>query len=182
MKLNAKVLSQEQYLIPIKIVLVYLAWKVFNYYALIPGTALNHFWNTLVADLGNLYAIVSSFILTLVGLKASASGININLIDSNKQVWVQEHCLAMPAMIVFTCAVLLFRGIWREKLLFLAIGLAGIVFINLMRLILVSYAWIYFSPPFFRIVHSYVYVLITYAFIFLMLAWWMNRVIKKNNS
>ena len=33
MKLNAKTLLQEQYLVPIKIVLVYLAWKAFHHFA-----------------------------------------------------------------------------------------------------------------------------------------------------
>ena len=180
MKFNSKALLEEQYLIPIKIVSVYIAWKLFDHFVEIPGTSLNNFWTTLIYDLGCVYAVVSSFLLSAGGLKATASGININLVASNKQVWVQEHCLAIPAIVVFSGAILLFKGRWSDKAMFLAIGLSGIVFINLFRLILVSVAFVQFSPHFFRLMHSYVYAIVTYAFIFAMVAWWMNRTIENS--
>jgi exosortase/archaeosortase family protein len=175
MKYNSKVLLEEQYLIPFKIISVYIGWKLFDHFAEIPGTTLNHFWTSLVYHLGCVYAVVTSFILTIGGLKATASSININLVASNKQVWVQEHCLAIPAIVVFCGAILLFKGRWSEKAMFLAIGLSGIICINLLRLILVSVAFVQFSPHIFRLMHSYVYAIVTYAFIFGLVAWWMNR-------
>lgn len=180
MKFSAKHLLQEQYLVPVKIVLVYLAWKLFHHFTLIPGTTLNHFWGDFVYRLGSFYALATSLVLSFFGMKASAAGININLLTSNKQIWVQEHCLAIPAMVVFCGGVIFFRGSFRPKASFLVSGLAGIILINILRLVFLSLAWVYLKPYFFKINHSLIYVLAMYGFIFYMLVKWMDRSIVKS--
>lgn len=182
MKLNLKMLLQEQYLIPIKIIAVYLAWKVFHHFASIPGTDLNHHWLDLVADLGSVYAKVCSHILSAFGMKSTSDGININLIESGKQIWVQDHCLAIPAMVIMTGSVIFFTGSVSDKAKFLAIGLTGIVLINILRIILVSIAWVHMSSAFFKVNHAMIYVVVMYGFIFWMIAQWMNRAIAKSKA
>lgn len=179
MKINFKALLQEQYLIPIKIIAMYLLWKIFHYFLSIPGTALNHFWLDLVFRIGSIYASATSFLLTIFGMKAAGEGININLLESGKQVWVQDHCLAIPAMVIFTGAVIFFKGKWKDKVIFLMKGLAGIILINLIRLILVCIAWVYLSAYFYKLNHAVLYVVVMYGFIFYMIASWMNKVIKE---
>ena len=179
MKLNVKTILQEQYLVPIKIVLVYIAWKMFHWYASQTGTTLNHFWGNVVYFTGCFYANATVFVLSILGMKVSAVGININLLVSNKQVWVQEHCLAIPAMIVLISAVVFFKGSFKEKAPFLLIGLLGIAFINIVRLVFLSLAWVYLSASFFKINHSLIYVVAMYGFIFFMIVKWMNRTIEK---
>lgn len=179
MKINFKALLQEQYLIPVKIILMYVVWKVFHYFAVIPGTALNHYWLGFVFWLGTVYAAVCSFLLSMLGLKAVSTGININLVASGKEIWVQDHCLAIPAMVVFTGAVIFFKGTFSDKAKFLAAGLAGIALINIVRIILVSFAWVYLTPYFFKINHAVIYVVVMYGFIFYMIAQWINRTLKK---
>lgn len=168
-------LKEERFLIPIKIVLVYVVWKVFHHFTTVQGTALNLFWAKLCLVLGNWYAVATSAVLSLFGMQSSAEGININLLVSNKQIWVQEHCLAIPAMIVFTGAVLFFTGSWKDKAWFIPVGLLGIAVINILRLVFVSLAWVYLTEHFFNLHHSIIYAAITYGFIFLMVRWWMKR-------
>jgi len=121
-------------------------------------------------------------ILSGVGVKASSTGVYINLIESHKQIWVQEHCLAIPAMTIFTGAVVFFKGNAKDKCLFILFGLVGIFLLNTLRLMSVSIAYIYLSPYMFVVHHSFVYVIITYGFIFFMITKWMDRTIIKANS
>jgi len=182
MKINTKTLLQEQYLIPIKIISVYFLWKFFHHFAIIPGTTLNHYWNIFIYDLGSIYAYAASEILSLFGMKASADGININLLASHKQVWVQDHCLAIPAIVVFIGSVVFFKGTAKDKLRFILTGLIGIIFINMIRIIFVAVAFVNFTEFYFNLNHSLIYLVVTYGFIFYMIARWMNRTIDKTEN
>lgn len=179
MKINSKTLLQEQYLVPIKIVSVYLAWKVFHHFASAKGTALNHYWELFIYRLGSVYASVTCAILSSFGMAASADGININLLETHRQVWVQDHCLAIPAIVVFVGSVIFFKGSVKDKLRFIIIGLIGIIIINTVRLIFVAVAFAKLTELFFNLNHSLIYVIVTYGFIFYMIARWMNRTIEK---
>jgi len=177
--MKTRTVLQEQYLVPLKIILVYIAWKIFHHFAHLPGTILNRYWINSVYSIGCWYASATSFILSLFGMRSNSSGININMLVSNKQVWVQEHCLAIPAMIVFTGAVIFFAGEWKDKMIFIVTGLTGIVLINLLRLVFLSLAWVYLPSYFFKINHSLIYVVAMYGFIFYMVVRWMNRILPK---
>jgi exosortase/archaeosortase family protein len=170
-----KTLAEERFLVPVKIVLVYVAWKVFHHFTTVNGTGLHLWWTGVCYRVGTWYAAATSTILSLFGMNTTAEGININLLTSNRQVWVEEHCLAIPAMVVFAGAVLFFRGSLKDKAWFIPVGIVGIVIINILRLIFVSLAWVYLTPVFFNLHHSFIYLVITYSFIFLMIRWWMKR-------
>jgi len=182
MSLDLKAARQEQYLIPIKIIMVYVAWKVFHHFASVSGTALNSAWIHFTFSLGSIYASITSILLSAGGMKAYSEGIDINLVASYKRVLVQDHCLAIPVMVIFSGAVMFFRGRWQDKALFLIVGLVGIVIINIVRLILVAISWAYMSPYYFVFNHSYSYLVATYGFIFCMIMWWMNHVMKKDDN
>jgi exosortase/archaeosortase family protein len=57
-------------------------------------------------------------------------------------------------MIIFTCAVLFFKGRPASKISFVATGLIGIIFINILRLIFVCLAFIHLTRYFFNLHHS----------------------------
>lgn len=168
----------DSFIIPFKIVSIYLLWKLFHHFAMIEGTSLNIFWKQLCEQLGAIYANVTSKILVLIGQKAYSGGINIFL-ENQKQIWVQDHCLAIPAKIVFVGSILSFDGKWTDKVSFIVIGLLGIVLINIARLLFVCLAWIYFSSYFFEMNHSFIYAALSYGFIFIMIRWWIKRQVKK---
>lgn len=167
----------ERFRIPTQIILVYGLWKVFHHFAWIKGTALNSVWTAAMVKTGTVYAAITSFLLTPFVAATHAKGIDIYIssVSITKVVWVQEHCLAIPAMVIFTATVALFKGKVKDKVWFIPLGLLGIVMINLMRLFFLSLAWLYLSPYFFKMHHSYIYVILTYGFIFLLLRWWIIR-------
>ena len=182
MKLFPRSLLQEKYLIPLKIVSVYLVWRVFLHFASVPGSGLNRFWLSFTYDVGCFYAKLTFLLLSSLGMNVSATGIAVDLINSRNVVLVQDHCLAIPAMVIFVGSVVFFRGTYRDKLPFLLIGLAGIVLINALRLVFVALALIYLPPFYFVINHSYAYVFLTYSFIFFMITRWMDMVTARTDT
>ena len=168
----------ERYLIPIKIILVYIAWKVFYPFTTVPGTALNLWWAHFTYTLGSVYASVVAVILNNAGVMATTQGIDIVLLKSNSHIAISEHCLALPAMTIFAGSVAFFKGRFWQKIIFIAIGFLGIVIINVFRMFFVSIAWMIFRTDYYMLNHSVLYVILTYSFIFLMLRWWINRMIE----
>lgn len=169
------IFRQERCAIPAKIILVYICWKIFYYIISIDHTSVHSCWIYFTKSAGSIYAAVASTILSAVGIPAFHRDYAIILIPSGKQVRVAEHCLAIPAMVIFTAAVLIFRGKFLSKILFIPVGIAGIVIINICRLLLVSYAFLNYGPFFFMLHHSIIYVVLTYGFIFYMMKKWIDH-------
>jgi len=182
MKVNLKTISKEQYLIPFKIVLVYIGWRFFYHFATIPGTILNHGWAGIVHVMSCSYAALAGFILSAFGMDVSFRDITVYMNASNKYINIGEPCLGMRAMVIFAATVIIFKGRLKDKTRFFFTGLLGIILINLLRVTLVCVAWAYLTPFYFVIHHSYIYVAVTYGFIFFMIARWMNRVTAKDDS
>ncbi|MCW3126060.1 MAG: Exosortase EpsH-related protein [Bacteroidetes bacterium] len=179
-----KLWSEERFSIPAKIVLSYVLWKIFHHFAKQQGTVLGNFWERFVFKIGTVYAWFTSITLIPFVDATHSEGISIyfNKGHDYRLIWVQDHCLAIPAMVVFTATVVFFRGPARDKAWFIPLGLFGIILINLLRLFGVCLAWLYATPYFFEIDHSIIYVGLCYGFIFLMLVWWIRRTKKKSND
>ena len=170
---NAQI--KEAYLTIFKILFIYGAWKLFRYYVSLPDSFLHSWWTGFIHGLGSAYAYISVWVLNVIGVRSYPEGIDIVFRQYNTRIWVQEHCLAIPAMVIFVGTVVSFRGHLWEKIGFVFLGLLGIALINVIRLVLVSLAWIWMNERFFHLHHSVIYVVLTYTFIFLMLRWWMLR-------
>jgi exosortase/archaeosortase family protein len=159
----------------LKFLSVYILWKGFHYAVARHNSPFFSLWHRFTDVLGSYYAHVTSFLLNLFGEQTTHNGIRITYIGSLKSVFVEDHCLAIPAMVIFTGSVLLFTGKWRDKLWFIPLGLMGILLINIGRLVFVCTAFQHFSAGFYKINHSFVYVVITYGLIFMMIIWWMTK-------
>lgn len=159
----------------IKIVSVYSLWKVFHYWINKPNSVLHEAWLNVIVGMGTFYASVTSSMLNIFNQSTISSGIKVIYTMSNKHIRVEDHCLAIPAMVVFTFSIILFSGPWKHKLWFIPLGLFGIFIINLIRLMFVCYAFENFSQRFYDINHSLVYVVITYSLIMAMIIWWMKK-------
>jgi exosortase/archaeosortase family protein len=159
----------------IKIFTVYATWKAFHYLTRIPETPLFHFWDNVTFTLGSIYASISAKIIPLIfDLTARSEGITIHL-NEQKRIMVEDHCLAIPAMIVFTGSILLFPGPPSRKLWFVPLGILGIALINIVRILFTSYIFYFKSRAFFDFNHTYIYVILTYTLVFLLIMWWMNK-------
>ena len=163
------------HLFVIEIIAVYALWKIAHHILVIPGTAMNEIWLHWIEVLGGFYAHITSVVLNVLGEVTIQDGIRIIYVHSGKNVKVEDHCLAIPAIIVFVGSILLFTGSWKNKLWFIPLGIFGVFVINTVRLVFLSYTFEHFSTAFFDINHSFVYVVVTYTLIMLLIAWWMKR-------
>lgn len=159
----------------IKVVGVYAIWKLFHYWVNQPASFLHQHWLRLIEAMGTFYAGATSTALNVFNQETISQGINIIYINSNNHIRVEDHCLAIPAMVIFTFSILLFGGQAQHKLWFIPLGLVGVFIINLIRLMFVCYAFENFSRKFYEINHSLIYVVFTYSLILGMIMWWMKR-------
>jgi exosortase/archaeosortase family protein len=167
--------KDEATLFVIKIVAVYVVWKVIHFILHRPETGvIFKDWAAITYSFGIFYAKVTSRILHLFGQNTFQIGYAVQYQPSMKSIWIQEHCLAIPAMVIFTGSILLFKGSWKNKLWFIPVGLIGIFLINTLRLVLLSVTFERFSEAFYQFNHSYVYLIFSYSLIFLLIAWWMK--------
>jgi exosortase/archaeosortase family protein len=159
-----------------KLVGIYFFWKVLHHFLLLPSFVFHAAWVSMVKVVGTGYAYFTVILLRLLGENITQIGVGFQFHPSTKIVYVEEHCLGFPAMLIFSAAILLYsKGFWKEKLWFIPLGLLGIIFINIARLVFLGLAFENFSSFFFSINHSYVYVAVTYGLIFSMIYWWMKK-------
>lgn len=160
----------------VNILLVYAGWKLL-YFALNHIPAIKPHWDSFAYSFGVFYAGITSFLLNLTGVASRAYGYYILFERAHTQtgIMVSEHCLAIPAMVIFTGIILSFPGILSQKLVFILFGLCIIFIINVVRLLLLCVVYINYPKSVFDFFHTYFYVVVTYALIFLMVAWWMRR-------
>ena len=153
----------------------YLLWKLFAYFVKHNTGAAHEAWIKVIYFLGTVYASVTSAILNAFGENTVQIGIRVFFPDYNKEIRVEEHCLAIPATVIFVGSILTFTGRWQNKLWFIPMGIALIILINLTRLVALCYTFVHFERPFYEVNHSFIYVVITYCLIFLLIVWWMRR-------
>jgi len=159
----------------LNMLVVYLLWKAFSYYQKHTHGFVHIKWQKIIVFLGGVYAAITSFILNIFGEYTLHNGFEVFYPTQNKIIRIEDHCLALPATVIFVGTILLFKGDWRNKLWFIPLGILLIVIINLVRLVFVCETFVYFTKEFFEINHSVIYVIITYALIFLLIVWWMKK-------
>lgn len=167
-------LKDEANLFVIKILAVYAGWKIIHYFLLHTVVA-GHLWLKLIDRLGSFYAGMSSAILNLTGEETYHTGISVVYQYSGRSILAEEHCLAIPAIVVFIGSILFFTGSWKNKLWFIPMGVFAVIVINTIRFVFLCYTFEHFSLSFFEINHSLIYVVITYSLIMLLIIWWMQK-------
>lgn len=164
----------EENLFVIKIVSVYVAWKIVHYF-LLHASVISPLWQKIIFRFGSLYCGISSFVLNLAGEDTVHRGISVVYLHNGRYMRAEEHCLAIPAMVVFSCSILFFSGKWSNKLWFIPLGIFAVFIINTIRFAAICYIFEHFSAAYFELHHSFIYVVITYGLIMLMLIWWMQK-------
>jgi len=90
-------------------------------------------------------------------------------------IYIGWHCLAVPTMVVFTGSILLFRGSFQRKMLYILIGNVIIYLTNIFRLAGLMFMEKYSSGNFFRFNHSVTYLVLTYTIVFLLIIFYMRK-------
>ncbi len=153
---------------------VYLSWKCIYYLIENDKRQLHTWWTQLIQKLGAAYAEVTLVILKFMGESAIRVGSEIQYPAMQRVIQVEEHCLAIPAMYIYTMCILVFRGQWKNKLWFIPLGLLGIACINIGRLVVLSFVFAHLPEEYFIFHHSFLFIVFTYSLVLLLIRIWMK--------
>ncbi len=157
-----------------KLVGVYLFWKLYvaiTYHIPLLDT-LRKQTNDWVAVI--LIKIMSGF-ASILGYSTDTSYYRIIVLEGTNGLKIGDHCLAIPAMVIFSMLIIVFPGRWKDKLWFVPLGILLVQGSNLFRLIGLMFMQKYSNDAFFDFNHSYTYLVITYGFIFLLIMLWIKK-------
>lgn len=174
-----KFLPNKRLIAPIRfiahILLIYLAWKFFSMWCRNENSILHPFWTSLHDVTAQAVIHASSYILSLLLSTDVFIMPRILMIKGTQGIYIANHCLAIPPMVIFTGFIIAYGGQIRKMLIFIPLGLLGIFLINTFRICLLALSNLYMNEYYYHLAHSYVYLTLTYGLIFIMLMWWMKQ-------
>ncbi len=158
----------------LKIVLLYGLWKVFQ--LTVNNTPVLLAWwkgwtdvySHKVATLGNKFFEALGYEVTYHYYKA------IYLL-STPGIMIEEHCLAIPATLIFGFFIAVFQGPWKHKLWFIPLGMIGVQAINFIRLVGLTFLMKHAPARYFDFNHSVTALIFEYGLVFLMIVYWMRK-------
>lgn len=157
-----------------KTVLVYVVWKGFTYTmehvpALIPH------WNAFRDATGVCLAKVTAFfVCDIFGYRGAAYG-RMFFIEGTNGIAIKNSCLGISAMAIFAGLIAVYPGKWKHKLWFIPVGMLLVQASNVFRLVSLAIMQKHSTQAFVDFNHGYTYLIITYSFIFILVAYWMNN-------
>jgi archaeosortase B (VPXXXP-CTERM-specific) len=122
---------------------------------------------TVLMKLEVLTAVITGFLLNLLGLTADVSGKLIFL--SNFSIEVIGECTGLFEMLIFLAALIAYPSTLKKKLIGILLGIPFLYVINIIRMVFISVVanW---SPKTFDFLHVYFWQV---AMIFIILAAWI---------
>ena len=117
----------------------------------------------------------------MIGLSVVFNDRNIYA-DGTRGVFLADHCLAIPAVVIFALFILFYTGRRQDKAWFIPLGTIAIFLINSFRIAGLAYFQKYYSALFFTFIHNYVYLIFTYGLIFLLIVWWVEIFANKGKT
>ncbi len=164
----SKITQQDKFvsLFILKGFILYLLWFLLYDNWLLKDGFLDHFLiNHLVSS--------TAFVLDLFGYitfqYADAVGI-----DGTHGVLIGAPCNGLDLFALFTGFILVFPGKWKDKIIYIPIGILVIHFLNIMRLVGLAIIVLYY-PESLDFNHKYTFTIIIYALIFLMWIFWVKK-------
>lgn len=156
----------------LSVISAYLIWKLCSFLLELYEP---HWWIVFQDSVASLLIGVAVFISDFFfSVSSQFFGRNI-FMPNTPGIYVANHCLGIPAMVVFTLIILYFGGAIKHKLWYIPAGIAGILFINCMRIVGLVVLMKKSSPFFWELNHKYTLLVLTYGFIFWMVKVWMDK-------
>ncbi len=123
----------------------------------------------------SFFANASSGLLNLFGYKTSASGMNIS--SPQFSLSIKEGCDAIAPVMLVLAGILLFPATWPQKIKGIAIGMAALFALNLVRIISLYFVGIY-AKEYFEFMHVEFWQVVFIGLAILYFFYWLNSVIK----
>jgi exosortase H (IPTLxxWG-CTERM-specific) len=129
----------------------------------------------------NALAAISTSIVTLFDPNVVASGKVIRSLSNGFAVSIEAGCNGVEATLVLCAAILAFPAPWRHKLAGMAIGIAAVQLLNVVRVISLFYIgqWDF---AVFEWAHQYVWQALIMLDVLVVWLIWVRRVPRVNDS
>lgn len=158
----------------VKTVAVYALWKAFTY-SMEHVPALIPHWDLFRDAMGAGLANSTKFIVCdLLGYEGRAYG-RVFQLEGTNGIIIKNSCIGLSAMVIFAGLIAVYPGRWKHKLWYIPVGMLLVQGSNLFRLVSLAIMQKYSSEAFVQFNHGYTYLIITYSFIFILVAWWFNK-------
>lgn len=163
----------------VKVLLVYLLWKILFFLFNRPGTFLNSVWIQFADWFAFKTIQPAAFILKkILGYELVYNHRNI-IITNTPGLFLADHCLGVSVCVIFSGFIAAYKGRLVHKLWYIPVGIFCIYTINVIRLVGLAVVEVHYSQYFFELAHTRVYLLMSYGMFFLLIVFWMNYWAKK---
>jgi len=163
----------------VKVLLIYLLWKVLFFLFNREGTDLNSGWVVFTDWFAYKTIQPAAFILQKIfGYQLVYNHRNI-IINNTPGLFLANHCLGVSVCVIFSGFIIAYKGKWFHKLWYIAFGIFCIYAINVTRLVGLGIVEDCCSEYFLELAHTRVYLLMSYGMFFLLVVCWMNYFSKK---
>lgn len=172
-----KTLTDKKLIAPAEFVLnmavVYACWRLVKYMGETNPNFLWGGWHWFNDMIGNTLATCSATLMKLVGYELVHYK-RIVTLEGTRGIYIADLCLGVAPMVIYTGFILSYGDNRKDKLWFVPLGLLVIFIINVLRVTALALIQYHYNSLF-KFAHEYLYVTVTYGFIFLMVMWWMNK-------
>ncbi len=162
----------------IKMMIVYASWRAFKHAGDVYDNFLWGGWQHFKDILGSLTAAVAAKGLLVLGYKLSYHG-RVITVDGTAGIYFADLCLGLAPMVIFAGFIVSYGNNLKAKCWFIPFGVMSIFLLNAVRMMALVLLQTEGNKSLFRFAHDYLYVIVTYGFIFLMVMWWMNSLADK---
>ena len=175
MSFLSKLSKQDKFisLFILKAIGLYLVWFLLYDNWLLKDGWVDHF---LINHLVSSTKLILNFLGYEVFTYSDAVGI-----DGTHGVLIGTPCNGLSLFALFAGFIIIFPGKWKQKLIFIPIGLLAIHMLNIIRLVGLALVVVYF-PNSLQFNHKYTFTIIVYAFIFFLWMIWVNKFATKKNT
>lgn len=94
-------------------------------------------------------------------------------IDGGHSIWVGDPCNGLELFALFAGFVIAYPGKWKNKLLFIPIGIVVIHLVNVIRVAALAYI-VYLNPDWLAFNHTYTFTITVYSLVFLLWYLWAS--------
>jgi exosortase family protein XrtF len=159
-----------------KALLLYIAWNVVYYQWLVPNTLLEPRMTEGIASLTGGMLQICGFPTRVISTYNSEGLFQHSqvVVNNTPSILIGSPCNGLALMVLFAGFIVAYPGKWKWKLGYIVTGCFAIYIINLIRIQILVWNYIY-SKESFDFNHKYTYTIIVYLFIFFLWLLWTNR-------
>ena len=158
----------------VKIVSVYAVWKIFQFTVdHIP--ALLSIWQKGTDFYAHKIATLANKIFVAMGYDVSFYYYKAVFIIGTPGFMVEEHCIAIPATLIFGAFIAIYKGPIKHKYWYIPLGMIAVQATNFIRIFGLALLLRHAPLRYFDFNHSVTGLIFEYTTVFLMIALWMRK-------